>query len=456
MKTLIIFFLLPLQIIAQSASLPERDIAGVWIGFLYTTGAKLPYELVISQNQDILNGYSLTVFTFDGKENIGVKKIKLKNKKGTISLEDGELIYDNYTTPPRRVKLFSTFSLNIKDSVMILSGTFFTKSMDYRSPNQNSYEGIIRLQKQTIFNQTNLITKLDEMNLLNTLSFIQPAIEEKNVTAIVQVPVEKINPPQAKEKEKEIILSPVIVKQAPPVIVSSQKEEIKTASKLPAEKQEVALQPKDKETAIITRPVTKKNQTPKAEPEANEVKINTPATAIQKSQPLPGATGTEVPSVRKLVIEKKALPVPGPDKNAIVKSTPVPLIKSSQPVIPINTAASIDTRKTEIIRSVFFRTDSLVIKLYDNGEIDGDTVSVILNGKVIIAREGLTASAITKTIYITPDLGDSLQLVMYAENLGALPPNTGLLTIQDGDDRYDIRFAGDFQKNSAIILRRRQ
>ncbi len=137
-------------------------------------------------------------------------------------------------------------------------------------------------------------------------------------------------------------------------------------------------------------------------------------------------------------------------------TVPAPLVKAPQPVIPSNTAANVDTRKTEIIRSVFFKTDSLVINLYDNGEIDGDTVSVVLNGKIIIAKEGLTAKAITKTIYITSDLGDSLQLVMYAENLGTLPPNTGLLTLQDGDDRYEIRFAGDFKKNSAIILRRRQ
>jgi hypothetical protein len=456
MKTLIIFFLLPLQIIAQPAYLPEKNIEGVWIGFLYTTGAKLPYELAISQNQDILNGYSLTVFTFDGKENIGVKKIKLKNKKGIISLEDGELIYDNYTTPPRRVKLFSTFSLNIKDSAMILSGTFFTKSMDYRSPNQNSYEGIIRLQKQTIFNQTNLITKLDEMNLLNTLSFIQPAIEEKNVTAIVQVPVEKINPPQAKEKEKEIILSPLIVKQLPPVIVPPPKEEIKTTVRTSTEKQEATVLPKDKETAIITKPVTEKKIVRGADPKQKEVLDNAPAIAILKSRPVPVPKDNEIAVVRKPVIEKKLPPVPEPEKKAVVTTTPIPFKKTMQPAIPTNTAADVDTRKTEIIRSVFFKTDSLVINLYDNGEIDGDTVSVVLNGKIIIAKEGLTTKAITKTIYITPDLGDSLQLVMYAENLGTLPPNTGLLTIQDGAERYEIRFAGDFTKNSAIILRRRE
>ncbi len=454
MKTLIIFFLLPLQIIAQPAYLPEKNIEGVWIGFLYTTNAKLPYELVISENKDMLTGYSLTVFTFDGKENIGVKKLKLKDKKGTIALEDGDLIYDNYTTPPRRVKLFSTLSLNIKDTVMILSGTFFTRSMDYRSPNQNSYEGIIRLQKKTIFNQTKLITKLDEMNLLAALSFIQTKMEEKNMPAIVQLTVKKINPPQVKEKEKEIIPSPAIVKEAPPFIVATPKEEIKTPAIISTEKQEVTIQPKHKETTVITKPVTKKNQIPKADPKPKEVLITKPTTA-KKPQPLPNSKVNDVGMVRNAVIEKKSMPVQAPEKKVAVTSMPI-LLKNTSPSIPLNTAADVNTRQTEIIRSVFFKTDSLIINLYDNGEIDGDTVSVVLNGKIIVAKEGLSAKAVSKTIYITPDLGDSIQLVMYAENLGTLPPNTGLLTIQDGDDRYEIRFAGDFTKNSAIILRRKR
>ena len=103
-----------------------------------------------------------------------------------------------------------------------------------------------------------------------------------------------------------------------------------------------------------------------------------------------------------------------------------------------------------------FKSDSLTLTLYDNGEVDGDTVSVLLNGKTILSKQRLSTNAITKTIYITPDLGDSLQLIMYAENLGSLPPNSGLLIIKDGRDRYEIRFAGDLTKNAAIILKRRQ
>jgi hypothetical protein len=53
-------------------------------------------------------------------------------------------------------------------------------------------------------------------------------------------------------------------------------------------------------------------------------------------------------------------------------------------------------------------------------------------------------------------MGDSIVLIMYAENLGSIPPNTGLLVVHDGNDIYEIRFSGDLQKNSAIILRRKK
>ncbi|MEO7802455.1 MAG: hypothetical protein ABIR81_10660 [Ginsengibacter sp.] len=137
------------------------------------------------------------------------------------------------------------------------------------------------------------------------------------------------------------------------------------------------------------------------------------------------------------------------------KDTANELAKTSQQFLLRPAAEQLAKRQIENIRNLSFKSDSLVISLYDNGDVDGDTVSVVLNGTVIIARQGLSTTAITKTIYPSQDLGDSLQLIMYAENLGAIPPNTGLLILQDGDDRYEIRFAGDLQKNSAVILKRR-
>ncbi len=137
----------------------------------------------------------------------------------------------------------------------------------------------------------------------------------------------------------------------------------------------------------------------------------------------------------------------------------LPTIKPIQSSVLTNAPAissiELAKRKIETIRTVNFKSDSLVLTLYDNGVVDGDTVSVLLNGKNIMPHQGLSTVAINKTIYITSDLGDSLQLIMYAENLGSIPPNTGLLIIHDGEDIYQIRFAGDLQKNAAIILRRK-
>ncbi|HVU97425.1 MAG TPA: hypothetical protein VHE34_19495 [Puia sp.] len=128
------------------------------------------------------------------------------------------------------------------------------------------------------------------------------------------------------------------------------------------------------------------------------------------------------------------------------------------PTVPkiIAPAAEISSRKTEVIRTIDFKSDSLTLVLYDNGIVDGDTVSVVLNGEVIIPKQRLEEQAYRKVIKIPPGSGDSLQLVIYAENLGTIPPNSGLLIIEDGSDRYEVGFEGDLKKSSAVRLRRKQ
>jgi len=132
--------------------------------------------------------------------------------------------------------------------------------------------------------------------------------------------------------------------------------------------------------------------------------------------------------------------------------------KNAIPAVPniIAPAANISLRATEVIRIIDFKSDSLTLTLYDNGVVDGDTVSVILNGEVIIPKQGLSEQAYRKVIKIPPGSGDSLQLVLYAENLGSIPPNSVLLIIEDGSDRYEVRFKGDMKNSSAVRLRRKQ
>ncbi len=176
-----------------------------------------------------------------------------------------------------------------------------------------------------------------------------------------------------------------------------------------------------------------------------EEKAKNNTAVVTTEKPEETIVKTKPAKKEKAVKEKKV-------KEETVAINQQPATKEKVPAKP---AANIRSRIIETIQSVNYRSDSLLIALYDNGEVDGDTVTVLMNGEVIMPSVGLSTQAVRKTIY-TKDLPDSVQIVMYAETLGSLPPNTGLLVVYDGAERYEIRFSGDLQKNAAIVFRRKQ
>jgi hypothetical protein len=193
--------------------------------------------------------------------------------------------------------------------------------------------------------------------------------------------------------------------------------------------------------------------------EATTTELASVKTEVRKEEPI---TVVKVKPAEKEKPEKEK-PVKikrSKEREASEPKVPQPVIVKNEPPKPQETklkqpAANINGRIIETIQAVNYSSDSLIITLYDNGEVDGDTVSVLMNGKVIMPLVGLSTKAVRKTIY-TKDITDSLQIVMYAENLGSLPPNTGLLIVNDGKDRYEIRFSGDLKKNSAIVFKRKE
>ena len=177
---------------------------------------------------------------------------------------------------------------------------------------------------------------------------------------------------------------------------------------------------------------------------------------------LPKAESESIkPSVKKedvsVPLNKRISFAAESEKQNIKSKTATNISEIKKPEINLNAvAALVHKRESVFAQTVFFKSDSLQLALYDNGEIDGDTVSILLNGEIILAKQGLKATAIRKTIYTTSISDDSIVLVLYAENLGKYPPNTGLLVVRDGEDVYNVRFSADYQKNAAIVLRRKK
>jgi hypothetical protein len=155
-------------------------------------------------------------------------------------------------------------------------------------------------------------------------------------------------------------------------------------------------------------------------------------------------------------IKVKEEPVVVETKHPVKKEDEVTKIET-QPVTPkINTAPSAlpyTQRKDHQQQSLNIASDSLILSFYDNGVVDGDSVSVYLNDQLVITAK-LTSVATKKPIYI--GAMDEVKLLLVAENLGSIPPNTGLLIIRDADKTYQVNFTADMQTNASIILKRKR
>ena len=108
-------------------------------------------------------------------------------------------------------------------------------------------------------------------------------------------------------------------------------------------------------------------------------------------------------------------------------------------------------RATNLIKTFSVSSPNIVVQLYDNAEIDGDVVSVFHNGKLIADHQSLTHKAITLHITATRQ-SKHHEFVMVAENLGLIPPNTALMRITAGDQKFEVEISSDFENNAKINI----
>lgn len=186
-----------------------------------------------------------------------------------------------------------------------------------------------------------------------------------------------------------------------------------------------------------------------------EKKTNVPANtnAVAKTEPKLPDNKTTNPAVNSQPTQNEKKDVAVNDKKADASFEFQELKRTNRALKPA--ATLVNERVSIPSETIFFKSDSLSIALYDNGEVDGDTVSVIINDEMFVEKQGLKSSAFRKTFYIPQNESDSLLVVLYAENLGKYPPNTGLLQIKDGEDIFYVRFKADLDRNAAIVLRRK-
>jgi hypothetical protein len=444
LKLLIVSLFFPLIFHAQ------QTLTGLWIGSLSNDSTTVrndqSYEIALTQYKEKVYGYSRSSFIVNDTLYYVLKRVKGTIEGDVCEIKDDEIV--SYNFPGRLdkgVKVITTFRRNLLDSVWHLSGDWKTN----KTKKFYAITGKIELKSEADLDKSKIFPHLEELKMDKEVEFY----------AASKKPVES-NPPSkntlVSNKKEEIKKST----QADVAKVTNNKSDATAVSAIANNKQEAVAQKEETapEEAVISI-ATKKSDFPATTIQAEQKKdvansLSKPEVKKQelpvfKQEPVLSSTTEETSAATKkseLVTTVKA-----PEEKKFNAEAP----QASPIKINASVAALVLERKTVAPQIVTFKSDSLLLALYDNGEIDGDTVSVLLNGEVLMTKQGLKASAIKKTIYVQPGT-EEVTLVLYAENLGKYPPNTGLLVVHDGEDTYQVRFSADLQQNAAVVFRRKK
>jgi len=92
------------------------------------------------------------------------------------------------------------------------------------------------------------------------------------------------------------------------------------------------------------------------------------------------------------------------------------------------------------------------ISIKDYQKIDGDIISVYVNREQIIKQHRLTRAPIEKRVRLDRTASIS-ELIIFAENLGRIPPNTCVMMVDDGFTNQEVFIESSLQKSAVIYLK---
>jgi hypothetical protein len=176
------------------------------------------------------------------------------------------------------------------------------------------------------------------------------------------------------------------------------------------------------------------------------------------------------PAPRKISTAKKpvaAVPKKRTPKPALKPATTKPLIASikdtshiappeprKRPALPPPPRV-LTARANTLVKRIATDAGSIRVDLFDNGEIDGDTVTIYHNNRLLVSKARLSQKPVTLNIAVNKDQPYH-ELVMVAENLGSIPPNTSLMIVTAGASRHEVFISSTRQKNAKVVLELKQ
>jgi len=173
---------------------------------------------------------------------------------------------------------------------------------------------------------------------------------------------------------------------------------------------------------------------------AKPVPVKTSIVAIAKPNRSPKAISKK---------PAKQVFIPATSDKPVVNPTPVQVEEPVVAEVPLTNEQKFATRSKKVMQEIPVSGDSIELRFYDNAIVDGDSIAIFLNNRLMAEHIRLTEKAYTMKLAVS-DLQASNELVMVAENLGSIPPNTSLMVAMVDGKRYEARLEST-EQSSAVI-----
>jgi hypothetical protein len=160
-------------------------------------------------------------------------------------------------------------------------------------------------------------------------------------------------------------------------------------------------------------------------------------------------------TLTKKAEEKKEIPGVKQPESAVTenakKDEAAPTILPEKKAFRFPAPRVLLDRENKLVRTITTSQPDIKIDFWDNSVIDNDTITVYHNNEMVIKSGRLSDKPITVRIKCSKD-DDHHEIVVVADNLGDIPPNTALMVVTAGRERYEVFLASNEKTNAKVVI----
>lgn len=119
---------------------------------------------------------------------------------------------------------------------------------------------------------------------------------------------------------------------------------------------------------------------------------------------------------------------------------------NNQPIVP----TTLNGRPVEVQGTATVNSHIVTFNVWDSGAIDGDIISLNVNGNWVLQQYTLTGTK--KPISVTLNKSGYSYVALFAHNEGSSPPNTAALSLNDGTSEQTLVLSANLTTNAAYNL----